>query len=186
MRGAAPLIAAGILLLASQARAQDASRIPDIREHLLSSENVDQEYLIQVALPDGYAESEREYPVLYVTDGEKSFGLARDVSAWLAHGREVPRMIVVGISYGESAEAWWQKRSRDLSPSKDESEIWGPWPMAGGADSFRKFLSAELFPLIEETYRTRSDRSYVGLSFGGLFGPTTFSRRTGSFSGTSW
>jgi len=82
----------------------------------------------------------------------------------------VPRMIVVGILYGESAEAWWQKRSRDLSPSIDESEIWGPWPLAGGADSFRKFLSAELFPLIEGNYRTRPDRSYLGLSFGGLFG----------------
>jgi predicted alpha/beta superfamily hydrolase len=170
MRFPASLITAGLLILAPHVRGQEVSRVPDVREHLLTSQHVDEEYLILVSLPDGYGSAEREYPVLYVTDAEKSFGLARDIAAWLAWGREAPSMIVVGISYGESVEAWWQKRSRDFSPSQDESEIWGEWPLAGGADAFRRFLTSELFPFIEETYRTSSDRVYVGLSFGGLFG----------------
>jgi predicted alpha/beta superfamily hydrolase len=149
---------------------QDAPGVPDIRQQLLTSQNVEEEYLILVSLPEGYAASQREYPVLYVLDAEKSFGLARDVADWLSFRREVPRMIVVGISYGESTEAWWQKRSRDLTPSQDESKIWGEWPLAGGADAFRQFLRAELIPYVEREYRADGNRALVGLSLGGLFG----------------
>ena len=168
----ATLFLASILVLCHSPGigAQDAPGVPDIRQHLLTSENVDEEYLILVSLPDGYSTSQREYPVLYVLDAEKSFGLARDVADWLSFRREVPRMIVVGISYGESTEAWWQKRTRDLAPSQDESKIWGEWPLAGGADAFRRFLGAELIPLIEREYRADGSRALVGLSLGGVFG----------------
>jgi uncharacterized protein len=150
--------------------AQDRPGVPELRHHLLRSTNVDEEYSILVSLPEGYAASERTYPVLYVLDAEKSFGLARDVVDWLSWAREMPRMIVVGISYGEGTADWWQKRSRDLTSRPDRSKIWGEWPLAGGADAFRRFLSGELFPLIDSQYRAGPDRVLVGLSFGGLFG----------------
>lgn len=150
--------------------AQGPPGVPELRHHLLYSKGVDEEYSILVSLPDGYAASEGVYPVLYVLDAEKSFGLARDVVDWLSWAEEMPRMIVVGISYGEGTADWWQKRSRDLTPWPDRSKIWGDWPLAGGADAFRRFLSDELFPFIESQYRAGSNRVLVGLSLGGLFG----------------
>jgi len=150
--------------------AQDPPGVPEIRHHLLSSRNVDEEYSILVSLPEGYAGSQAAYPVLYVLDAEKSFGLARDVVDWLSWAREIPRMIVVGIAYGESTQQWWQKRSRDLTPFPDRSKIWGEWPLAGGGGAFRRFLALELVPFIESQYRANADRVLVGISLGGLFG----------------
>lgn len=159
-----------LLSLVPECQAQVRPGVPEIRHHVLSSKNVDEEYAILVSLPEGYAASQARYPVLYVLDAEKSFGLARDVVDWLSWANEMPRMIVVGIAYGETSRDWWQKRSRDLTPSPDRSKIWGEWPLAGGADAFRSFLSLELFPLIEREYRANGDRGLVGLSLGGLFG----------------
>ena len=158
--------------------------LANTRLHLLSSKNVEQVYRIEVALPPSYADSSKSFSVLYVLDADKSFGMARDIVGWLSWIGEIPQLIVVGISYGGTTSDWWQKRSRDYTPTKDRSRIWGEWPLAGGADNFKAFMKDELFPLIETTYRTQSrDRSIVGLSFGGLFAtyvlfsePSLFSR----------
>lgn len=147
-----------------------AQRIPVVEEHALAAESVAEEYVIQVGLPEDYGEGPRAYPVVYVLDAEKSFGLVRDIVDWLSWAREIPPMIVVGISYGEDQDAWWSKRSRDLTPSPDRSRIWGEWEIAGGAADFRAFLDSELLPFIESRYRATSDRTLIGLSFGGLFG----------------
>jgi len=49
-------------------------------------------------------------------------------------------------------------------------KIWGEWPLAGGADNFKKFMQEELVPFIDSNYRTvKNDRTIAGLSFGGLF-----------------
>jgi uncharacterized protein len=132
---------------------------------------VDQTYHIQVALPDAYADGTRSFPVVYVLDAERSFGMAADVARWLRFERVLPDVIVVGIAYGEGVAAWWQKRSRDYTPGPDRSRVWGDWPLAGGAGSFADCLEQELIPLIDGAYRTvPGDRTIVGLSFGGLFG----------------
>jgi predicted alpha/beta superfamily hydrolase len=155
---------------ASPCQAQEWSGVPELRHHLMSSTNVDQEYSILVSLPEGYTASQNSYPVIYVLDAEKSFGLARDVADWLSWAREMPRTIVVGIAYGGSTQEWWQKRSRDLAPWPDRSKVWGEWPLAGGSEAFRRFLSLELIPFIEGEYRASADRVLVGISLGGLFG----------------
>ena len=56
------LVLASILLLCHSRGlgAQDALGVPDIRQHLLTSQNVEEEYLILVSLPDGYSASRRE------------------------------------------------------------------------------------------------------------------------------
>lgn len=163
----APILVLLSALSFGHARAQ---RIPLMEEHSLRAESVDEEYVIQIGLPDGYAEDSRRYPVVYVLDAEKSFGLVRDVVDWLSWAGEIPPMVVVGISYGEDRDAWWSKRSRDLTPSPDRSRTWGEWPLAGGAAEFRAFLAHELIPFVDSTYRVTSERTLVGLSFGGLFG----------------
>lgn len=158
-------------VVATPAQAQEARVVPVIHDHVIRSNEVDEgeEYLIRVGLPDGYHRSDRSYPLVVVLDGEKSFGLVRDAADWLTRFREIRPAIVVGVLYGEDSEAWWQKRSRDLTPSLDESRVWGDWPLAGGADQFRMFLLSELVPFLDARYRLSGERALVGISFGGLF-----------------
>ena len=65
----------------------------------IESKYVKQEnYLIQVGLPIGYQHSDKSYPVLYVLDGDKSFGMTKEITDWLTFDKEIKDIIVVGIS----------------------------------------------------------------------------------------
>ena len=124
-------------------------------------------YIIQVGLPAGYNHSKIAYPVLYVLDGDKSFGMTKEITDWLMWDREIKDIIVVGISYGKGTAAWWEKRARDFTQYKDT--VYYYYPNAGGADNFLSFIREELFPVINSKYRTITDSSaLMGLSFGGL------------------
>jgi hypothetical protein len=137
------------------------------------SRAVGDSFAVQVAVPVQYAvDSAQRFGVLYVLDGDKSFGMARDIVDWLSWrgAREIVPLIVVAIGYGSTDADWWQKRSRDLTPSQDRSRIWGDWPIAGAAEAFQAFLAEELVPAIDREYRTfASPRIVAGVSFGGLF-----------------
>ena len=37
-------------------------------------------YIIQVGLPIGYSSSQKSYPVLYVSDGDYVFGMAKEIA----------------------------------------------------------------------------------------------------------
>lgn len=137
--------------------------------HHFESSIVNDEFVLNVSLPPSYANSDDTYPILVILDGDKSYGMARDIVDWLSWSQEIPQLIVVGIGYGGSMQEWWQKRSRDFTPTKDQSKIWGEWPLAGGANAFQAFISKELIPYLDKKYRTKDDRLLAGLSFGGLF-----------------
>jgi len=107
---------------------------------------VGDEYVIDVHLPASYESGADDFSVFFVLDADKSSGMARDIVDWLSWSEEIPPLIVVGISYGGSVGEWWQKRSRDFTPTRDSSKIWGEWPLAGGAEAFKVFLREELFP----------------------------------------
>ncbi len=172
-------------LYAQPQSTQQAVQLANTVLHILPAKAINDTFRIEVALPSSYASSENSFPVVYLLDSDMSFGLARDIVGWLTWAREIPQVIVVGISYGGTTEQWWDKRSRDYSPTRDTSGIWGSqWPLAGGAGAFKGFLRTELFPFIQGTYRTLpNDRAIVGLSLGGLFAtyalftdPSMFSR----------
>jgi len=128
-------------------------------------------YVIQVGLPRGYSDSKKSYPVLYVTDGDVLFGMARSIAVdgWMRLANVIKDIIVVGIGYGRGLEVLWNNRARDFTPSKDT--IMGKqFPNAGGADNFLKFIQYELFPIVNKNYRISQDSlSIFGHSFGGLF-----------------
>jgi uncharacterized protein len=157
--------------------------VPNSALHLLSSTHVNQTYHIHVALPDAYTDTTKAFPVVYVLDAERAFGMASDVARWLRHAREMPDVIIVGIAYGEGVPQWWQKRSRDYTPSLDRSRAWGDWPLAGGAGAFADCIEQEVIPLVDGAYRTLpGDRTIVGLSLGGLFGAHVLFTRPQLFS----
>jgi predicted alpha/beta superfamily hydrolase len=124
-------------------------------------------YLIQVGLPFGYSSSHKSYPVLYVLDGDYSFGITKGVTDLLMIGKEIKGIIVIGISYGKGVFAWSIKRTRDLTPGHDT--IFAKGQNTGGADNFLKFVQYELFPAVNRNYRTNPDSSAIcGESLGGL------------------
>lgn len=118
--------------------------------------NEDRNY--QVYLPDSYGwAKDRRYPVLYVLDGMQHFRHTAGSVGYLAAHGEIPEMIVVAVAS--------TVRVRDFTQTD--------WPKAwiggGGANNFKRFLSAELMPTIDRTYRTNGFRVLSGHSAGGQF-----------------
>jgi len=128
-----------------------------------------EKYIIQVGLPIGYSPSKKSYPVLYVLDGDKSFGMTKEIADWLMWSNEIKDIIVIGISYGKGTDIWWEKRARDYTHSNDTVTAKGWFKSTGGADNFLKFMKNELFPAINKNYRTNKDSvTIMGISFGGM------------------
>lgn len=118
--------------------------------------NEDRDY--QVSLPDSYGwAKDRRYPVLYVLDGKTHFAHTASSVDFLATQGEIPEMIVVAIAS--------TLRVRDFTQTDWPSM----WIGGGGADNFKRFLSTELIPDIDRSYRTDGFRVLSGHSAGGQF-----------------
>jgi hypothetical protein len=142
-----------------------------------------EDYIIQVALPIGYSDTQKSYPVLYVLDGDKSFGMTKEISDWLMWSKEIMDIIVVGITYGKGTNIWWEKRARDYSHAMD-TLIGKNFKNQGGADNFLKFIRNELFYEISKNYRTNQDSSAImGISLGGLLGTYALFTHSDMFKG---
>jgi len=115
---------------------------------------------LQISLPEGYAAGALRYPVVYLLDGESHFlHTAASIQFLVREGR-IPPLILVAISNTD--------RTRDLTPETHGTDA-GQFPTAGGARTFLRFMSEELFPYVEGRYRTENLRVLIGHSFGGLF-----------------
>jgi predicted alpha/beta superfamily hydrolase len=125
--------------------------------HIHSSQlNEDRQY--KVYLPDSYKwAQDKRYPVLYVLDGDTHFVHTAAAVGFLSPQGEIPEMIVVAIAS--------TIRIRDFTQTDWSSH----WVGGGGAGKFRAFLSKELIPEIDRTYRTQDFRVLSGHSAGGQF-----------------
>ena len=162
-------IAALLLVLLGTANAAEPDvrflqSLGDIRYHPVHAEEVERDFHVYVRLPEGYAESDDEYPTLYVLDGGELLPMFASYYRYLNFGEEVPDMIIVGIAYGSDDFEGGNFRSTDYTAPSAEREYWG------GAGGFQAFLEAQLFPLVEGEYRSRQSRRIVfGHSIGGQF-----------------
>jgi predicted alpha/beta superfamily hydrolase len=148
-------------------------------------------------------------PVLYLTDGNDSFDIARSISHGLLAAGQIQRFILVGIGYpGDHPFVGEILRSRDFTPER-RREIQG-FPRSSliegvpgiedgkkrwnGAAEFLAFIRSELIPLIDHEYYTQPDeRVYFGHSLGASLGlhallsqPGLFNRYILSSPGLSW
>jgi predicted alpha/beta superfamily hydrolase len=136
----------------------------DVRYHNVNSESVGRGYHIYVRLPEGYDDSNKAYPTVYLLDGGGTFPMLAPYYRVLNFDEEVPDMIIVGISYGSDTLEGGNYRSTDFTAPSDEREYWG------GAADYQKFLRDELFPIIESGYRSDENRRIIfGQSIGGQF-----------------
>jgi predicted alpha/beta superfamily hydrolase len=119
---------------------------------------------IFVYLPQGYHESEKEYPVLFLLDGRGHFHHGSGIVQFLSQIGFMPQTIVVAIPN--------TARQRDFTPTVEEGR-----ENAGGADNFLDFLQNELIPVIDSKYRTHQYRILFGHSLTGMFSVYTFVTR---------
>lgn len=127
---------------------------------------------VTLYLPPGYAERpERRYPVLYMQDGQNLFDAERafipgnhwrlaEAADQAVGGAGAEPAIIVGIDHAGVG------RMDEYTPAPDERKKGG-----GRAADYGRFLIEELKPVIDERYRTLSDRDHTaigGSSLGGL------------------
>ncbi|WP_147822494.1 alpha/beta hydrolase [Salidesulfovibrio onnuriiensis] len=136
---------------------------PHEQAFTLRSRRVADDFSIRVALPATYSMTEARYPVLYVLDGDHSFGLAASVLAYVnlggnfGMGKGIPEMIVVGIGYDRGTLPWLFTRVRDFTPTEDASFNYDnpqfSIPESGRADAFLAMIREELKPELESRFR---------------------------------
>lgn len=166
--------------------------LPNTEIRLLDSTIINDTFKLNISLPVTYSNSDRTYPVIYLTDGDGLFPLVRSIADGLSTGLEMPRTIVVGIGYDtENSMKRERYRERDLLPtdaSARDASIRQKFTRTGirrgQAAAFLRFIREELKPFINSNYFTNvKDSTYAGTSYGGLFGlyvlfhnPDTFNR----------
>lgn len=151
----------------------------------LHSNVTDRDYLLYIAYPDSYASHpERQYPVVYVTDGYWSFVKMSSLGSSLWYDQIVPEYILVGLGYAGEKVDYGKERMYELSPS---TQSYGWAKNVGVQGGSRKFLDAiktEIIPYVEAN--TRADSSFrvmVGSSMGGLFSLFCMYEEPGLFQG---
>ena len=112
------LVSGSLLAQATPSRASQLATIAQTEAFDIHSSLVDADFRIFVALPSGYHQTDRRYPVLYVLDASWTFGLARDLARLLAP--PIPPLLVVGVGYPGSCSDALAFRFRGLTPTRDE------------------------------------------------------------------
>jgi predicted alpha/beta superfamily hydrolase len=121
---------------------------------------------IWVYLPDGYAQSRKKYPVIYMHDAQNLFDKATSFSGeWLVDetlDSLKAQVIVIGIEHGND------KRIDELTPYKNAK--YG----GGYADAYLDFITKTLKPEIDKRYRTKTGKKHTGIMGSSLGGPVSF------------
>lgn len=109
--------------------------------HKIYSDVLDQELELQVYLPQDYEENEKEYPTLYILDGQWFFLNGVAIQESVRGDRFMPKMIVVGIN---------------MVDRPYRSELFNQW------DSFSTFIEQEMVDYVEKSFRTSGERIIFG------------------------
>ncbi len=152
-----------LFLITQPGSAQSLVAIPNTVQHELRSVIVEQNYLLQIALPYKYGENDKQYPVVYLLDANNDFPLVTSIARRLQAEDDLTDFLIVGISYPENH---WGNRRRDYTPTH-----YSAIENSGGGPNFAKALTTEIVPFIDKKFRTTvKSRSLLGHSLGGLLG----------------
>jgi len=145
-----------------QANEHKKYEIPNTEVVPLKNSKSGEQYELYIQLPVTYSDnSDKKYPVLYVTDGPENFKLLSGAAEYL-----MENVILVGISWQRGVAAV-DSRHWDYSPKWLKLETY----KTGNADNYLSFIRNDVFKYVEKNYRTASNnRTYFGFSMGGLFG----------------
>jgi predicted alpha/beta superfamily hydrolase len=138
--------------------ALEGAQAPGPQVIKITSKILYEERTLTVFIPDGYATSQKTYPVLYVLDAEAKTVIPKIVSTLRDLNAKgfLPQMIVVGI--------WNTDRNRDMIPIAVSHR-----PGSGGAEKFLRFIHEELMPQIAQNFRASGYSILYGMSNSALF-----------------
>lgn len=114
----------------------------------MNSSILGEERELLVHLPDDYESTTKDYPVLYLLDGNRHLPHATVAEDILQNESLMPSSIVVAITNNRGT------RRRDLS---------------SGKENFLNFIKQEVFPLIASKYRMSEHKTLFGHSMAGAF-----------------
>ncbi|MFC4295380.1 alpha/beta hydrolase [Novosphingobium tardum] len=146
-----------------QARDAAVSPITLGETYRFRSAVMDEERVLNVYLPDGYAKGTQRYPVLYLIDGgiDQDFihvvGSSQLGSTWARS----QAAIVVGIATKD--------RRNELTGCTADKALLAKYPTAGHSQRFRDFIRDEVKPWVAGRYRTDGNDGVIGESLAGLF-----------------
>lgn len=109
--------------------------------HTINSAVLKEKRVIHIYTPEGYSDSKKEYPVLYILDGQWFFLSGVGIQKALRPPSAIPEMIIVGINTSNS-------QRRELFNDK--------------SDKFTEFLIDEVVNYIDTNYRTNNHRVIFG------------------------
>lgn len=165
-------------LLCSMLYAQEAAvpshppvTLPNTEMRFLQSRHTQVDYKLYISLPQSYHTGTRRYPVVYMLDADYSFAIARNICEHIAERNQMPELLLVAIAY-DGPPNYRLHRTRDYTPTQSLTGGYGPeyQRYSGGGEKFRDFIDEELLPFIETNFRVTQERTFVGHSYGGLFG----------------
>ncbi len=137
------------------------------QNHMLFSQHLGEERIIQINVPKSYAHSDETFPALFVLDGEYIFDYAKGAVDFLSNDFGFhPEMIVVGIPN--------TNRNRDLFVDLKPE---------GSYHNFLSFLEKELLPFIAENYRVNAFKILHGWSSGSGLANYIFVKNPSLFKG---
>jgi len=135
-----------------------------VTELTLHADQLNKDKSIWVYLPYGYETSDKEYPVIYMHDGQNVFNHAESPKReWFVEDKLNvlhSEAIIIGIEHGGSTH-----RIDELTPYKNEK--YG----GGHADNYLDFIVSTLKPYVDQNYRTlpnAMNTTIFGSSVGGL------------------
>jgi len=157
--------------------------IPLSAKKIIASKITGQDYEVRIYLPHSYPyHPDQNYPVIYVMDGNLFAEMVSGIARVMAFSRQYPEVIVTSVGYplslhDEGFKKFVTLRGLEFTPVPDpefeeEHQKWLGIKefRTGNARLFRRFLLAELAPVIEREYRVRpGDRTLLGHSASGLF-----------------
>lgn len=134
----------------------------------INSKVLDEERELMIYLPKSYTYSDKEYPVVYLLDGETHFFHVSGMLQFLSGSGKIPEMILVGVKN--------TNRKRDMSPTAIKNI-----PESGGAAKFIECLKKDIKNHIDKKYRTSGYNILVGHSFAGAFSLYYLTEKPGTF-----
>jgi predicted alpha/beta superfamily hydrolase len=141
-----------------------------VREFKIQSTLNPGSYDIKVALPENYDPHNKSYSTVYVLDGDQDFAFVAGQCKELSEKYSTENVLVVSIGHGHD-------RTLDYTPTEAQEG-------GGGAPLFMQFIEYELIPRIQADFAadtTRSSRTILGHSFGGLFAAYAFTNHNRVF-----
>jgi predicted alpha/beta superfamily hydrolase len=131
----------------------------------MKSTSTGRSYDLYIAKPADFDKNkDKKYPVLYLLDGQWDFKLLDSIVGGLVYDRQMPDIVIVGVTYSGDDADYEALRAKDYTP------VPGDLNGSGGGPKFLSFIKTELIPLVEANYRGDPTRRVLGgHSFGGLF-----------------